>query len=268
MLTCKETTALATDFLEDGLGATERGLFEAHVAGCRGCCLWVKQLETTVLAARALPRPEMPLPLRHELLTRFDSWARQRAGADAGAAKPTSAGSEVRWMVTPALVVLATFGLLAALARRPSGSPRDWGVALALAVVAIALPALGRRTALGAAAAAVSAGVAGALLAGGRGPVDPAEGVECLLVVGVAAAAVSGVSWLVLRRGPRAPGPSAAGSWAIAGALAGVAALQVACGAHTSLPHLVTFHVGGLLAVVAMALSLPRLRARPARTAG
>jgi len=267
MPTCKEITALATDYLEDGLGAAERSLFEAHVAGCSGCYLWVKQLETTALAARALPEAEMPLPLRQELLARFDTWALRRAGAES-AARPTGVPSSARSLAIPALVALAIFGLLLGLARRSSGSPRDWGIALALAVVALALPALGRRTALGAAAAAVSAAVAGALLAGGEGPVELAEGVECLLVVGAAAAAVTSVSWLLLRHRPQAPWRSAVGSWAIAGALSGVAALQVACGAHASLPHLLTFHVGGILAVVAATFSLPRLRWRPAGTAG
>jgi hypothetical protein len=34
---------------------------------------------------------------------------------------------------------------------------------------------------------------------------------------------------------------------ASAGALAGYAALQVTCAAHAAIPHLVAFHVGGVL---------------------
>ena len=46
---------------------------------------------------------------------------------------------------------------------------------------------------------------------------------------------------------------SAMGTWGVSGALASVAALQVACGIRSSLAHLITFHVGGLLEVIGVA---------------
>lgn len=263
MLTCKEITALATDYAEGHLGAADRATFEGHLAGCAGCSAWVEQLATTALAVGALPEPAVPLEMRRELLERFDDWARHR-GVEAPAAQPAVPVGRRRLGLAAALAAAATFGLLVALARRPSGRAEDWAVALVLAGVAVALAALGRRATLGLAAVAGAAALAAGLLAGGRGSLELATGLDCLLTVGAAAAGMAGVAWLVLRRGPGALVRSAAGSWAVAGALAGAAALQVTCGAHTSLAHHLTFHVGGVLAVAATALLVPRWRSYPA----
>jgi hypothetical protein len=51
---------------------------------------------------------------------------------------------------------------------------------------------------------------------------------------------------------------------AVAGALAGDAALQVTCAAHAYAPHLLAFHVGGVLlagAAAGVITRLPRIAA-------
>jgi hypothetical protein len=75
-------------------------------------------------------------------------------------------------------------------------------------------------------------------------------------------AASAGATWGRLRREPAERSHSGATSSAVAGAWAGAAALQLACGAHSSPVHLLTFHVGGLLASAAAALLASRSRAR------
>lgn len=265
MPTCREITELATDFAEGHLAGADRDRFVAHVAGCRGCASWVRQLEAAARAASRLPAPELPRELQAALQDRFDAWVRERAPAGPTGAEPARSRSRGRFSPTPALAMAAGFGLLVGLARRPSGSPGDWAAAVALALVAAGLAALRRRVTAGFAAVAASAAVLAALLTGGRGSLDLPAGLECLLTVGGAAGGAVAAAWLLLRHEPGATVRSAAGAWAAAGALTAVAALQVACQAHGSLAHLLVFHVGGLLAVLAVALLGPRGHGSPAR---
>jgi hypothetical protein len=84
-------------------------------------------------------------------------------------------------------------------------------------------------------------------------------GIHCLATEIACAAAVVGAGWLALRGGTTTPARASISAAAGAGALVGAGALQVVGAAHTSLPHLVTFHVGGmLLAVAAASLLWPR----------
>ena len=264
MPTCREIAALATDYAEGHLAAADRTRFESHLTGCAGCAVFVEQLGTTARAVGALPEPELPIELRRQLLERFDGWASRRAGAEAPANRPVEKAG-ARWRSAgAALAALVAFGLLVALARKPSGAPGDWGIALALVGLAVALAALGRRVSFGSAAVAVGATLAAALLGGGPGQLDLHTGLECLLTLAAAAGGTAGAGWLVLRRGPGAAARSTVGAAAVAGALAGAAALQVTCGAHTSLPHLLAFHVGGVLCVAGIALLPPAARSRAA----
>jgi putative zinc finger protein len=265
MLTCKEITELATDFAEGHLAEAERRQFVAHLAGCHGCATWVRQLEATSMALGVLPEPRITAALQARLQDRFDAWAKERAAA--GPAREAPRSSRARWRLTwtPALAIAAVFGLLVGLARSPSEMPFDWVVAVGLATVAAALVAFWRRVTLGFAAIAASSAVLAAVVTGGRGSLDGAAGLECLSTVGGVAALAAGAAWAVLRREPGEELGSAMGTWAVAGALASLAALQVACGTRSSLAHLLVFHVGGLLAVMALAHFATRLKAGMAR---
>jgi hypothetical protein len=66
-------------------------------------------------------------------------------------------------------------------------------------------------------------------------------------------------AWLTLRRGTSSLATSAVAAGAAAGALGGVAALQLTCSGHTALPHLVVFHVGGVLLATAAVTTASRL---------
>jgi len=262
MLTCKEITALATDYSEGHLGAAERGLFDAHVAGCDGCAAWTKQLQTAARAVGRLPAPALPLAHRAALLALFDEWAVGRVAPEAVGAGWS--GSKRRLAGAAAFATLAVFGVVVAMAHHPSRLPQDLGIAGALVSVAMVLAALGHRFTFGSAAVAVSTSFGAALLAGTGGSLELSTGLECLLIVGVTSAGVGGATWGWLRREPVERRRHAAGSSAIAGALAGVAALQLACGAHASLVHLLTFHVGGIVVVAAAALMASSPARRPA----
>ncbi|OFX22294.1 MAG: hypothetical protein A2V77_18705 [Anaeromyxobacter sp. RBG_16_69_14] len=68
MLTCKQATELVTDYAEGHLR------FRFHLAMCRHCRAYVRQLETTTQALGKLPEPEVPPELMDELLRRFEGW--------------------------------------------------------------------------------------------------------------------------------------------------------------------------------------------------
>jgi len=265
MLTCKEITELATDYAEGHLSGSDRQQFVSHLARCHGCATWVRQLEVTSRAVRAQPEPALPPALQAALLARFDGWVAERAAADRPreAHGPSRARWRLRW--APALAIVSVFGLLVGLARRPSEQPFDWVVAGGLATLAVALVLCWRRVTLGFAAMAASSALLAALVEGGQGSLDGARGLECLLTLGGVAALTTGAAWAVLRREPIDVLGSAMGVSAVAGALAAVAALQVACGGHPALAHRLVFHVGGLLSVVALAFLATRRSAGLAR---
>lgn len=262
MLTCKEITELATDFAEGHLAEEVRRQFVAHVAGCHGCGEWVRQLTATSRAVGALPAPPLPAALEAALLAQFDGWARERATSTEAARAPQRPS---RLSLAPAAAAVLAFGLLLGMARSPSSLPADWLVAAGLLVVAVAVAVRWRRLTLGAAAVAAGSALLAAVATGGGGPLEAAEGLECVLTVCGTAAAAAGAGWALLRRRPDEELPAEVGAWAVAAALGALAALQVACGARSSLAHLLTFHLGGLLAVLVVAALAPRLLPRPAR---
>ena len=47
-LTCREVVELATEYFEASLPREESERFAAHVAGCRGCQAYLRQLRITV----------------------------------------------------------------------------------------------------------------------------------------------------------------------------------------------------------------------------
>jgi hypothetical protein len=188
----------------------------------------------------------------------FDEWAAGRMAPEAvGGGR---SGSRRRLAAFAAFATLAVFGVVVAMAHHPSRLPLDLGIAGVLVSVAMVLAALGRRVTFGSAAVAVSTSLGAALLAGRSGSLDFSTGLECLLIVGLASVGSAGAAWGWLRGEPVERRRHGAGSSAVAGALAGVAALQIVCGAHSSLVHLLTFHVGGLLLMAAAALLVSRSR--------
>jgi hypothetical protein len=101
----------------------------------------------------------------------------------------------------------------------------------------------------------VLAAVIAAVAVGHPGPLAVEVGVRCLATEIASAAMVVGAAWLAIRGGTTSPARSAVAAAAAAGALAGDAALQLTCAARDAIPHLLAFHVGGvLLAVVGASL--------------
>jgi anti-sigma factor RsiW len=73
-LTCKELVELVTDYLEEALSATDRQRFEAHLASCPFCRLYVEQMRQTIHAMGELPDEPIAPGALEVLLAHFRRW--------------------------------------------------------------------------------------------------------------------------------------------------------------------------------------------------
>lgn len=235
MPSCKEIPEVATSFLEGALEPAARRGVEEHLATCAGCRNWMRQMEITVQAMGALPPPQVTDELRARLLGQLEALQARRA-AGAGALGPRA------WAA--AMAVVGAIAVQIGVAAGPPRAPADWAASLFLAAVGLGIALLVKRVTPRVALVAASAALAAAVARGGPGPLAAWQGLECLLTELATAAAVAGAAWLVSRR---PAGHALLGSWAVAGALAGAAALQISCSEHASLAHLATAHVAGVV---------------------
>jgi hypothetical protein len=77
-LTCQELVELVTDYFENALGPADRARFEAHVADCRGCDIYLHQIQTTLKLVGATAGLETG-PEVSALLDAFRDWRRSGA---------------------------------------------------------------------------------------------------------------------------------------------------------------------------------------------
>ncbi len=77
-LTCQELVELITDYLEGHLPAPERARFEAHLADCPDCPVYLEQMRQTIRLLGRLPTERIPPAAREELLRAFREWKRGR----------------------------------------------------------------------------------------------------------------------------------------------------------------------------------------------
>jgi hypothetical protein len=162
---------------------------------------------------------------------------------------------EARRRLVASVAALCVLPLvLVGFARSRSGSGADWALAAVLWSLAVAVASAGRAGPIAATGAAALVGTAG--------PLDPSLGLECAGTELASAATVVLAAWIVARRDGTSVTRSTLLGAAVAGALAGDAALQLTCAARTSAPHLLAFHVGGVLLAAAAASALGRVLRR------
>ncbi|BDG10788.1 cupin domain-containing protein [Anaeromyxobacter paludicola] len=215
----------------------------SHARGCPGCeralreagrlQVLLAELEPEPLPAGALERVSREV----RNARRRESW--RRLGGSVGA-------------VCISALIFVGF------ARTRAQSPADWALAAAMWALALVVALAASRKPLLATVIAVAASGTAAALSGGAGPLVPSIGLECVATELASAAVVVLAAWLVARGGATSPARSALVVAAAAGALAGDAALQVTCAAHAYTPHLLAFHVGGVLLAVAVASVVTR----------
>lgn len=74
MLTCQEMVELVTDYLEGRLDAAARERFEAHVAACDACTLYIEQMRMTIVALGHIPAESVSPEAEEELVAAFRDW--------------------------------------------------------------------------------------------------------------------------------------------------------------------------------------------------
>jgi anti-sigma factor RsiW len=76
VLTCRELVELVTEYLEDRLSAEDRTRFEAHLAACDACRMYLDQFRHPIRALGRLPAESLSDDARHALMTAFRGWTR------------------------------------------------------------------------------------------------------------------------------------------------------------------------------------------------
>lgn len=248
---CTEISADALALVALPPGAPERARAEEHARSCDACArLLAEAREMLAMLDVAAPPPPSPAALaRAAAPVLADLDARAAAGRLAGAV---------------AAAVLAAWALPLALSRGPlnSGSALSFALAALAAAASVATVRWGGRVAV----AFPLLSVFTALAVGRGSALDATFG--CPLVEALTAAGAGAAAWLAARAlGRSAVRPQVMVAAVGGGALAGHAALHLACGAATELPHLLVFHTGPVVLAVGLATLLARSLGRPTASA-
>ena len=76
-LSCRELVELVTDYLEDRLPPGERKRFDAHLATCEGCQIYLDQMRETIRLLGRVPDEAVSGTARAKLLETFRAWKRR-----------------------------------------------------------------------------------------------------------------------------------------------------------------------------------------------
>jgi anti-sigma factor RsiW len=73
---CRELVELVTEYLEERLSPGDRARFEAHLADCEACRIYLEQFRQTIRVLGRLPEESLSAEAREALLTAFRGWSR------------------------------------------------------------------------------------------------------------------------------------------------------------------------------------------------
>ena len=73
-LSCQEMVELVTDYLEGALSPAEHARFEAHIAGCEGCTMYLRQMRDMIEVLGELTTDSISPEAEAELLVAFRDW--------------------------------------------------------------------------------------------------------------------------------------------------------------------------------------------------
>ena len=79
-LTCQEFVELVTEYLEGRLAAEDHRRFEAHLADCTGCTIYLEQMRQTISLLHQLTEEDLPAGSREALLQTFRRWKVEEQG--------------------------------------------------------------------------------------------------------------------------------------------------------------------------------------------
>jgi hypothetical protein len=233
----------------------ERIAAERHAAECGDCRPVLEEGRRLIRMLEALPEPAPPPP---EVLRRAAEPILQELRRPP---HPARWGNSI-WNLLPALAVVATWVALLV---------RQTGMLVGL-IGLVGFAAVRASDALGwLSAAAIVATSLGVAVSQGlhelSGPLGGLAGFNCSRMELLVAVFPLVIALLAPRITGRAPSASVCAAAAAAGALVGQGALRLLCPLHDSAPHLLVFHVGGVLLAAgagALVSQLPILRPAPA----
>jgi hypothetical protein len=267
------TTRLCDEIAADALalvalpeGAPERARAEVHARACGDCtraladARHVLGLIDGALAALPAPSPAALARASAPVLAELAS-ARAAVPARNAVAAPAGAG---RLAGAVAAAVIGAWALPLALARNPIATGAPFALSLGLAALAAVASVATVRWGGRVAAVFPALSALTAFLVGTGRALDAAGGLHCALVETMTTAGVAAAAWLAARGLAKArPKPELVVAAVGGGALAGHAALHLACGAATELPHVLAFHTGPVALFVGLALLLTASARRP-----
>jgi anti-sigma factor RsiW len=73
-LSCQELVELVTDYLEDALSPADRARFDAHIAGCEGCTMYLRQMREMLELLGELTTDSISPQAEAELRATFRDW--------------------------------------------------------------------------------------------------------------------------------------------------------------------------------------------------
>jgi anti-sigma factor RsiW len=73
-LSCQELVELVTDYFEDALTPADRARFEAHIALCEGCTMYLRQMREMLDLLGELSTESISPQAESELLAAFRDW--------------------------------------------------------------------------------------------------------------------------------------------------------------------------------------------------
>jgi predicted anti-sigma-YlaC factor YlaD len=73
-LSCEEMVELVTDYLEGALLPADRARFDAHIAGCEGCTMYLRQMREMLEMLGELTTESISPQAEAELLATFRDW--------------------------------------------------------------------------------------------------------------------------------------------------------------------------------------------------
>lgn len=71
---CQDLVELVTAYLEDALDESTRIRFDAHLASCEGCAMYLDQIRTTVRMLGSTPEDAWDPVIQDRLLAAFQGW--------------------------------------------------------------------------------------------------------------------------------------------------------------------------------------------------
>lgn len=226
----------------------------AHARECAACAAALEQGQLLVALLDAAPAPPPP---SKEALAR----AAAAVAAEIAAEEAQRAPSRVAFALPVAAVGVA-WAFELAIAKRLEHDATHVMVAAALALGAIGLAAASAKLPRAAIVVAALTSAAVALAMGSSSGLEARIGAKCTLLELVAGALPWVVGYVVARRSRRTFDVAQGAGLAAAGALAGHAALHLACKVAHADAHLLVFHLGGVVLAPLIAWITGRALAR------